>query len=270
MPRRVLVAGCGDVGTRLARDLAARGDTVYGLRRDPGRLPPGVLPLPLDLVSPAPWPPLPAAIDALVFCAAPDRRDAAAYRALFVHAPLRLLQALDGPPARVLFVSSTAVYGEDAGEWVDEATPPRPRAFNGELLLEAEGALRARRPDAVVLRLAGLYGPGRERLRQRALAGDRGSPRWLNRIHVDAAAAALRHLLDVASPAPLYLGAETPVREDELLARLRGEPRGEAAAGPATGRRVAADRLRASGWRPGPPGGGEPECSPLLPQRGLL
>lgn len=253
--RCLIIAGAGDVGSRLARLRAGAGDRVVTLRRSPGGAQvPGVQALSVDLAEGRGLSGLPERPAAVVFCAAPDVRDEASYRTLFVDGPRRLMDALAGPPARFVLVSSTAVYGEDAGQWVDETTPPRPRAFNGRVLCEAERALAASCPGAVVLRLSGLYGPGRDALLRRALAGDPGGNRWSNRIHVADAAAALSHLLDLPDPEPLYLGADDcPTRDFEVLNWLRRQ-RGLAETAPPDqpprGRRVSNARLRRSGWRP--------------------
>lgn len=248
----VVIAGAGDVGGRLARRLAGAGAEVITLRRREAAAAPGIRALRADLASGDGLQALPRAGAALVFCAAPDSREEPAYRALYLDGLRRLLDASDAP--RVLLTTSTAVYAEDAGEWVDEGTPARPPAFNGRVLLEAE-ALLAEHAGGVSLRLSGLYGPGREWLLRRARAGEPGARRWGNRIHVEDAAAALAHLLALDAPAPVYLGSDDrPALECEVLAWLRAGEGLPAVPGPAegpqTGRRVSNARLRASGWAP--------------------
>lgn len=249
--RRLVIAGAGDVGGRLAARRAALGDDVIALRRRDTAMSPGVRGVRADLASGEGLSRLPRRVEALVFCAAPDQRDESAYRALYVDGLRRLLDACDAP--RVVFVSSTAVYREHAGEWVDESTPPQPPAFNGQALLAAEQVLSAH-SGGVALRLSGIYGPGREMMLRKARAGERGRPHWTNRIHVDDAASALSWLLDRRSPESLYLGSDDlPAREDEVLAWLRrqdGLPDVAAVAGDETGRRIRNARLRASGWSP--------------------
>lgn len=250
----VIVAGAGDVGGRLAALRIARGDDVIALRRRDVDAAPGVRTHRADLATGAGLATLPRQAVTLVFCAAPDQRDEAAYRALYHDGLRRLLDACEAP--RVVFVSSTAVYGEDAGEWVDEGTPARPPAFNGRVLLDAEQVL-APLPGGTVLRLSGIYGPGREYLLRKARSGEPGEPRWTNRIHAQDGAAALSHLLDVRNPQPLYLGNDDrPALEAEVLAWTRdaeGLPPVPAAGGPLRGRRVSNARLRASGWAPAHP-----------------
>jgi electron-transferring-flavoprotein dehydrogenase len=248
----VIVAGAGDVGSRLAALRIERGDDVIALRRRDVAAGAGVRTHRADLATGEGLSTLPRQAVSIVFCAAPDQRDEAAYRALYHDGLRRLLDACEAP--RVVFVSSTAVYGQDAGGWVDEGTPAMPAAFNGRVLLDAERVL-APMPGGTVLRLSGLYGPGREALLRKARAGEPGEPRWTNRIHVQDAAAALSHLLDLRNPQPLYLGNDDlPALESEVLAWVRdaeGLPPVAAAGGPVRGRRVRNARLRGSGWFPG-------------------
>lgn len=247
----VLIAGAGDLGMRLAQRQVARGASVLALRRSDAPPLPGVRALRADLVSGDGFHRLPRRPDALVFCAAPDERNEAAYRALYVDGLRRLLDTVQ--VERVLFVSSTAVYGQQAGEWVDEDSPTEPTQFNGRVLLEAEREL-APHPGACVLRLSGLYGPGREMLLRRAREGSANRPQWTNRIHIDDAANAASHLLGLARPLPLYLGNDDlPALEHEVQDWLRareGLVPVAVAAGPVTGRRIGNARLRASGWEP--------------------
>jgi len=259
---RVLLAGCGDLGLRVAQRLRARGDDVWALRRQPQVSDDsGIHWLRGDLTQPMTLRGLPAGITQLVYLPTPDRRDAAAYRATFLDGLRHLLVALgQGSLRRVLLVSSSAVYGEHGGDWVDEDTPAAPPGFNGAVLLEAEQWLAAQSPRSIVLRLAGLYGPGRmqllERLRAGQVAVPRTLPHWANRIHVDDAAAAVVHLLQLTDPLPLYLGVDSmPLPLDVLYDHLAGLiGAAPAVDGPAPAgigsKRLSNARLRASGFAP--------------------
>ena len=255
---RVLIAGCGDVGTRLGLALAAEGHEAFGLRRDPGGLPAAIQPVAADLSDPRTLSDLPGDLNALVFLPTPDRRDEAAYRATYVDGLRHLLDALDPLPARLLVVSSTAVYGQQDGEWVDEDSPTDPGGFNGRVLLEMEALARERMPGAVLVRCSGIYGPGRTWLLDRARDGgdvQQRPPAWSNRIHADDVAGFLAHLLTVDTPGHLYLASDdAPAPRYEVLAWLAEQlgappPRGVEKPGADQGRRVRNRRLARSGYR---------------------
>ena len=260
MSERVLIAGCGDLGERVARLLLARGDEVHALRRHPPGGDDGIRWLSADLTRAETLAALPKRITRLIFLPAPHAREPDVYRAVFLDGLRNVLDALDAASLeRVLFVSSSAVYGEHGDGWVDETTPPSPPGFNGKVLLETEQWLMNRPVKSVVLRLAGLYGPGRMQLVERLRAGQARAPRehphWANRIHVDDAAAAIVHLLSLRDPQPMYVGADdTPLPLDVLydeLARLAGAPpvpSGPAPAGIGS-KRLSNARLKASGFR---------------------
>jgi len=257
---QVLLAGCGDLGLRVARLLRQRGDTVYALRRHPpASSDDGIEWLRADLTQLQSLRDLPTGITQLVYLPTPDRRDPAAYRATFVDGLRCLLDALGHVTlCRVLFVSSGAVYGNHRGDWVDEDTPAAPAGFNGAALLEGEQLLAAWPIRAIALRLAGLYGPGRLQLLDRLRAGTAQAPRdpphWANRIHVDDAAAAIVHLLRLADARSCYLGADsTPLPLHVLyadLARQVGAPPPRDGPPPAGigSKRLSNARLLASGF----------------------
>jgi nucleoside-diphosphate-sugar epimerase len=258
----VLIAGCGDLGTEVGLRLAARGERVVGWRRSPERLPAGIEGVRADLTQPLP--PVPADTDVVVIATAAGGRTEEAYRSAYVDATGNVLDALerDGvTPRRVLFVSSTAVYGDFGGDWVSEDSPAESTAPTARLVKEAEDVLLARTDRGTVLRLSGIYGPGRTRLIDQVTGGSAVLPQevqWTNRIHRDDAAAAIVHLvLDVEEPERMYLGSdELPVDLGEVLRFLAAEltlpepPAGGASGGPVRGgaRRVDSSRLRASGF----------------------
>jgi nucleoside-diphosphate-sugar epimerase len=253
-PRRVLLAGCGDLGARLAKRLLANGDEVFGLRRSAVALPPGVVPVRADLLASESLRALPDAIDAVVCTLTPGSRDEPGYRRTYIEAPLNLLRALGSRPVRWLFASSTAVYGGDDGRRIDDDTAPEPDAFNGRVLLEAEGRLADRVPDALALRFSGIYGPGRRMMLRRALTETVSRPHWSNRIHAEDAAAALAFCLDRPDlRGALIVSDGSPTREDALLswlAQQQGRPPPICVGGIESGRRIFPKRLFAAGFSP--------------------
>lgn len=256
---RVLIAGCGDVGNVLAITLLRDGHTVYGLKRDTSSLPPGVQAVAADLLDPATLTNLPQNIDWLVFMPTPAGRSQSAYEAIFIQGWKNLWEGLKQCPARSLLVSSTSVFGESSGGIVNEGTDPRPTGFNGEVLLEMEQLASRCTDDLVVVRISGIYGPGRERLIRLAasdgLEVQQFPPTFTNRIHRDDAAAALKHLLEIDKPHALYaVTDDCPAPRYEVvdwLARVQGcaSPRGLRDKTAVRGKRVSNQRLRDSGFK---------------------
>ena len=214
--RRVLIAGCGDLGIALGLRLRAAGWEVSGLRRQPEALPAGIAPIAADLGDPRSLAVLRGhAFDHVVLAGAPGGFEEAAYRRVYVDGMRNLLGILEGEPG-VLMVGSTGVYHQEDGSWVDEDSPTEPKGFSGRALLEGEATLRelaGRR--ASVLRLGGIYGPGRLRLVSEVRAGvgcPREPVRFTNRIHRDDAAAILVFLLEHQTKstalAPCYVGVD--------------------------------------------------------------
>ena len=215
-PRRVLIAGCGDLGIALGLRLQAAGWQVSGLRRHPEALPAAIQPIAADLGDAHSLAALRGQrFDHVVLAGAPGGFDEAAYRRVYVEGVRNILAALEGEPG-VLMVGSTGVYHQEDGSWVDEDSPTQPRGFSGRALLEGEAALRDLAGDrASVLRLGGIYGPGRLRLISEVRAGvgcPREPVRFTNRIHRDDAAGILQFLLErqvaVERLAPCYLGVD--------------------------------------------------------------
>ena len=202
----VLIAGCGDIGSRLANQLIPQNWVVYGLRRNVSRLPAGVIGVAGDLFDstiPAAWPTTP--FDYLVYCATPTDRDEAGYRAAYVEGLRKVLGWLaehHQQPKRIIFVSSSSVYGQQNGEWVDETSPTDASAFSGKVMLEAEQLALSSGFPASIVRLTGIYGPGRSDLSNRVRQGYNVAidpPLYGNRIHADDAAGLLAFLLNADS-----------------------------------------------------------------------
>lgn len=194
----MLLVGCGDIAQRLAVLLHDH-YRFTGLRRHPDHLPSYISPLALDIGDGCA---VQAALrrvvfDYVVITLAPGERTEARYRQVYVEGTLNLLSALQGSP-RVLFVSSTSVYAQDAGEVVDEQSPAHGKGFSGRCLLEAERLVMKERFAATVIRCSGIYGAGRGRLLAQvrdARIDVTQAEQWTNRIHADDAVRVLAHLI---------------------------------------------------------------------------
>lgn len=228
----ILVAGLGKLGGELATRLIESGHQVSGIRRaDTG--PDGVDIYPQDLLEGAAVLP-PDPVDLACIILTPDERSEAGYRRAFLEAPSKLLHALmdSQPMPPVIFVSSTAVYGNVAGE-VDEDTAPTPDRFNGKVLLAAEEELSIRAMTTVV-RFSGIYGPESTRLAKQAREIADGAapprPRWSNRIHRHDATALLHHLgegwLSGAMQPSVVVGTDNAPANNRAVLNWIGEQMG--------------------------------------------
>jgi nucleoside-diphosphate-sugar epimerase len=212
---QILIAGCGYVGTALGMIFASEGNSVWGLRRKSHLLPVSIRPIMADLSRAETLCSLPAPLEYLFYTAAADRSDDASYQATYVLGLKNLITALDEQqiyPKRAFFTSSTAVYAQTNGEWVDENSPTENRHFSGSRLLEAERLLLASPFPWTVVRFSGIYGPNRTRLleqiKQSEITTQGSSSSYTNRIHRDDCAGLLNHLMLLKNPLGLYLGSD--------------------------------------------------------------
>lgn len=259
---RILIAGCGYVGSALARILVERDRAeVFALRRNVSAVAGGLEPIACDLaVAGSVDEKVPEALDNVVFAVGADAHSPEAYERAYVRALDNLLTALARrrrPPRRFVLVSSTAVYAQDGGEWVDETSPTEPQEFSGRTLLRSEALVRSAPGESVVVRFGGIYGPGRTRFVDGVRSGTLrlgAGAEYTNRIHRDDCAEVLRHLLWRDRCAPLYVGVDDePADRREVarwIARKLGVATAEATATDAMphGKRCSNRRLRTSGY----------------------
>ncbi|MEH3089897.1 MAG: sugar nucleotide-binding protein [Microbacterium arborescens] len=200
--RRTLLVGSGKVGTSLGDRLVATGGEVVAIRRRADGIRSSFTPIVADLARPLDVA-LPA-VDAMVVTLPPGD-DPGFYRGVLE----RLRDALPAAPERTLFVSSTRVFeGWDVDRPLDERDEPRPSSERAEQLVDGERAA-AEFFDAVIVRPAGIYGPGRERLIRQVLAGEAVDyDRRTNRIHEADLVRALELLLTVDAPPAVLHGVD--------------------------------------------------------------
>ena len=136
--------------------------------------------------------------DVVIITLTPDGREAEDYANGYLkpaHALADLWQR-NAPPKQVLFVSSTRVYAQNRGQWVDERSETNPDSAQGEILLNAENALRARHLTTTAVRFSGIYGGTRQYLLRQVLAGNGGGAQYTNRIHEEDCARVLHFLAE--------------------------------------------------------------------------
>lgn len=223
-----LIFGCGYVGCRVGRRWLDRGDQVFALTRRPARAAElrelGFTPLLGDVTQRLILPSL-GQLETVLYAVGYDRASPHSIDDVYVDGFARALAALPEDIQRIVYVSSTGVYGQSAGEWVDEDSPCDPQRAGGKAVLAAERLL-AHHPlgaRAVVLRLAGIYGPHRvpklQDVRQgNPLATD--GEAFLNLIHVEDVVEAILAAEQCALPARYVVGDGCPVRRADFYGEL--------------------------------------------------
>ena len=225
----VAVAGFGDLGGRLAPVLRARGIGCAGLRRRVEELPPEVLPLPADLTDPATLHGLTdLQPEVLLFTPTPIGRGEAGYQAGFAQAARYLAEALSNCPVKhALLVSSTRVYAESTGAWIDESSALSTTDPCAQAIIDAEKIFLDAFEQPLILRAGGLYGKGPGHLLKRVAAGQLtpAAPlRYSNRMHRDDLIACIVHAIDGGCTGHRILNAvdDAPVPLQELERWLCG------------------------------------------------
>ncbi|MGR8933605.1 MAG: SDR family oxidoreductase [Gammaproteobacteria bacterium] len=184
---KILIVGCGDIGTRLAQLLIKDGHQVTGLRRRPPETSAANMDyFKADITCARELDELPTDFEQLFFIVSPDGRNADRYRAVYDSGVEHLLGRFSRRRPPWIFVSSASVYGQSQGEWVDEDSPAQPLSATSRLIREAEKRLITADRDNIVVRFSGIYGAGRESLltmAQQAPAIQRDPPYYTNRIH---------------------------------------------------------------------------------------
>lgn len=224
----IYLAGCGKIGQRLGRRLTADRHHVVGLKR--GQADVDFPIIPVDLADTAAVKQLPLDADAVVFTVTPTAFSERGYANVYDDILGNMLDYAKRCPTLPLFilVSSTGVYGQQNGEWVDENSETQPDTDSGRWVLFGEQQLRKTLPSTVSVRFSGIYGAQRTRLIQQALSGkplQKTPPQWTNRIHEDDCVGVLHFLLnqyDKKTPLDdIYLVSDdTPVSRYDVSAAI--------------------------------------------------
>lgn len=259
---KILIVGCGAIGSELAGVLSAQGHDVTGLKRTPPVSAPGPIRyVAADISSSADLADLDSDFTEAFFIVSPDSRDEHSYRAVYEIGLNKLLTKF--PKTHWIIVSSTSVYGQTQGEWVNENSVADPGNIASRLIRQAEQRLIDLNPANIVVRFSGIYGPGRESLLRRATqtpAIQQTPPYFTNRIHQRDCVGVLAFLLEQRlvgkSLAQCYLASDddpAPMWEviSWLAERLHCPPPIAKAVDAETGmnKRCSNARLKALGYR---------------------
>ncbi len=216
-PVRVLIIGCGYTGLHLGAELARLGHEVFGLTRsgraDAALRERGIRPLTADIARRAELDGLPGPFEWVVNTVSSGGGGAGDYRRVYLEGARHVLQWLEAAaPKKLVYTSSTSVYGQTDGSLVKESSPAEPESETGRVLAATEQLLleaaRSKNIPAVILRAAGIYGPGRGRLFLQYLKGEariagRGE-QFINMIHRDDLASCIAAALQSGRPGEIY------------------------------------------------------------------
>jgi nucleoside-diphosphate-sugar epimerase len=218
---RVLIVGCGYVGLPLGAELTRQGHEVFGLRRsalaEAEMKSAGITPLHADITQPDSLKKLPRNFDWVVNCSASGGGGADDYRKVYLEGNRNLLAWLaNSPLKKFVYTSSTSVYAQNDGSVVTEKSPTEPEAPTAQVLVETEKLLLAavteRQFPAVILRVAGIYGPGRGHSFKQFLRGEAriegDGSRWLNMIHRDDLIGVIITALERGAPGEIFNAAD--------------------------------------------------------------
>lgn len=227
----ILIMGCGYIGTQLGVLLARNGHSVWGAKRHVETLPTAIRPIKVDVMHLTDMH-LPPDLDYIFYMVSPDAYSDEAYRAAYEHGIRNLLFALEKAHqknTRIIMVSSTGVYAQQNGEWVDESSETDPMDFAGFRVLMGEETFLDSIFPVTIVRLGGIYGPGRENMIQRVKAGEAKcsahSP-YTNRIHLADAVGILSHVMNIEEPDNIYLGVDShPCFRNEVIQWLASQLR---------------------------------------------
>ncbi|SHI70937.1 sugar nucleotide-binding protein [Cycloclasticus pugetii] len=196
---KIMVMGCGDVGTGLAERLAATGHEVTGVRRTLQTQSSDIHFIQADLTNAEQVGALDFNVDGLVYILSPTGRDISAYKDVFKTGVEHVLSAAkqQNPTLPIFFISSTRVYAQQQGEWVSEQSATEPMDERGRLLLQAEDQFLAFNEHATVIRFSGIYGRSNYFINQlkRGIEIQKVPPYYTNRIHREDCIGVLEFLL---------------------------------------------------------------------------
>lgn len=259
--RRILLAGCGDLGTRLGRRLIAEGHGVIGLRRRVADLPAAFETISMDLShlgapgrsgteGPVRSDPRLDALDSVVITLTPDEPTRAGYERSYLHGLQGLARALRSQPGRVVLVSSTRVLGEDPMRVITEDTPIAPASGPAEVIAAVEAEAVDLFDQLTIVRPAGIYGPDRTRLIDSVRSGKPLNHRqWTNRIHRDDLVRGLERLALVPDPPRLVHAVDSHPAELGEVAAFIAERLGVPVPGHSDDERPGGKRIDGSRFR---------------------
>ncbi|MCF7709214.1 MAG: SDR family oxidoreductase [Verrucomicrobia bacterium] len=228
---RILITGCGYVGTALGAELSRLGHEVFGVRRSAAARSEleaaGIRLITADISDRESLDQIPGGFDWIVNTVATGGGDAEAYRQAYLKGTKNLIARFAAdPPKKFVYTSSTGVYGQSDGKPVKEESPTEPQNDTGRVLVETEkvlrDAFREKQFPAIILRPAGIYGPGRcywiRKLISKPPSINVPRDRYLNMVHIDDLVGALIEVLQDAHAGTIFnVADDEPVTVSHFL-----------------------------------------------------
>lgn len=253
----ILFIGYGKTSQRVAKQLFTLGHQITTISRSPKtdhdmtHLLQDIQQLDLSQIQP---------VDAVYVLLAPSRNTALSsietYQQTYLNSVPSIVAALkDHPVKRIIVVSSTRVYGENAGERIDDETVPKPKDVQGQLLLQMEHLWQQAYPEqCVIVRPSGIYGASVARMLKLAESTiSYPNIHWSNRIHIDDLASFLAYLLHVEHPEPVYICSNNQAQPlHEMILKIQREfnlPELVLESMRETGKRIFATRMEKIGFQ---------------------
>lgn len=261
---KTLLLGCGFVGKVLAQRLIASGHSVTGWIRNPEQTSElsslGITPYLGDITEESCWNSIPRDFECVIHIASSSRGDAEVYKKIYLQGMQRVCDFF--PKVQKVFVSSTSVYGQTDGEWVDETSPTTPSSATSQVLLQAEAI--ALQHQSIVVRPSGIYGPQRSVLYRKFVEGtaviEGTGTRWINQIHRDDVAAGIAFLIQKSADPGIYnLTDDHPTCSQELYKWLSQKlqqplpphaPENTQRKRGWTHKRISNQKIKSLGWTP--------------------
>lgn len=229
--KKILIAGCGYVGNELGERLSSQGHEVWGIKRVINSIHPSIQSISADLSKKDTLQILPKDIDYVFYMPSPGARNENVYNNVFLKGIRNLVECMEEKKydiKKIFFISSTSVYAQNSGEWIDENSSTKPKSSTAKIILQTENYLLNNYFKTTIIRFSGIYGPGRTGFLNKMINDGKtfAHNRFTNRIHRDDCANALIHLMNLPNCENIYLVSDNEPADLSVMASWVMEKRG--------------------------------------------
>lgn len=229
--KKILIAGCGYVGNELGERLSSQGHEVWGIKRVINSIHPSIQSISADLSKKDTLQKLPKNVDYIFYMPSPGARNENVYNNVFLKGIRNLVECMEEKKydiKKIFFISSTSVYAQNSGEWIDENSSTKPKSSTANIILQTENYLLNNYFKTTIVRFSGIYGPGRTGFLNKMINDGKtfAHNRFTNRIHRDDCANALIHLMNLPNCENIYLGSDNDPADLSVMASWIMEKKG--------------------------------------------